>query len=510
MGGESEHGMDGAGEKLSYAEELWSHCNRLRPKMEAAEYKHVILRIYSLFALSDLQKTQSKRVQMPAGTLWKDIKGKVDEFAGEGGKNGELEAAKHIDEAMIQVAEANSEITGCFPPVFERLMVNNETIQELMERFSETLQNQDPGTIYQFFLRKFAEIEGRGGGEFFTPESILDVMVRVLNFTSGTIYEPCFGAGSMIAKTHKHSMEATSSKKQVLKFYAQEANPTNYHIGKVHMFILGIEVDFALGDTLLEDAFEPHATGAIANPPFNLKEWTNNTVLLVDKQKDGNGKVIEIPKDDRWKAWGPPPKANANFAWMQHIDYHCNSKTKRWGVVFSKGTLSNSSSSKNRQIMTESDSVLCVLSLPTQLFTNTPIPSVIWFGGTKPKHRKGETLFINCHEVGRLLSRTLRELEEGEIEKIANTFAAWVGEGGCDLQYEDEVGYCRSVSINEIRDHNFVMSPGRFVGVPSIIDTDEALTNLDQIISKLSVNFVETTRLENEVKKGLKELGYDV
>jgi len=447
---------------------------------------------------------------MPADTLWSDILGKVGFAEAEIGEGSRLQAAKHIDNAMIQVADANPEINGCFPPVFERLMVNDETIQELMERFSETLQNQDPGTIYQFFLRKFAEIEGRGGGEFFTPESILDVMVRVLNFTKGIIYEPCFGAGSMIAKVHKHAMDVTGSKKQVLQFYAQEANPTNYHIGMVHMFILGIKVEFELGDTLLEDKFPPKATGAIANPPFNLKEWTNNTVLLVDKQKDENGKVIEIPKEDRWKAWGLPPKANANFAWMQHIDYHCSSKEKLWGVVFSKGTLSNSNSSKNRQRMVESDSVLFVLSLPTQLFTNTPIPSAIWFGGKKPKHRKGETLVINCHEAGKLLSRTLRELEEDEIEKIANTFAAWIGEDGCDMDYEDEIGYCKSVSIDEIRDHNYVMTPGRFVGVPSNIDVDEKLANIDQIIAELNENFAETARLENEVRTGLEGLGYDV
>ena len=486
-------------------EELWSFCNKLRPKMEAAEYKHVILRIYSLFALSNINKSKLKRVKMPTGTTWNDVRTKVDKFTSEEkGKGTQLGAAKHFDRIMIEVAESNSEITDCFPPVFERLLIDNKTIQELMEGFTTKFENEDPGVIYQFFLRKFAEDEGRGGGEFFTPESILDVMVRMLNFTEGTIYEPCFGAGSMVVACHKHAMKTTDSKKQVLKFYGQEANSTNFHLGKVHVFLTDIEVKFERGDTLLDDKFKPKASGSIANPPFNLKSWTGETTLDVDPE-------TEEPVDPRWRKWGLPPKGNANFAWMEHIDHHCVKKPRRWGIVFSRGTLSNADSSKIRKQMIEGDEVLCVLALPIQLFTNTPIAAAIWIGGQKPKHRKDQTLFINAHGMGKMKTRTLRILEEEEIEKIANTFLAWTRDEGCNEEYEDELGFCKTTAIEEIREHNSITTPGRYVGIPPIKEDGEPFEErMARLTRELNDHFGESRELENQIRESMEEFGFEL
>ncbi len=438
--------------------DLWALCEQLRPRMEASDYKHVVLRIYSLLALSNKSEEEPGRIKISPEYKWDAIYKRVVKLSkGDGG--GSKSAAIYVDQAMTQIAKDNEKINDCFPPVFERLMVDNKTLENLMAGFGKIIKrNEHSGTIYQFFLRKFAETEGRSGGEFFTPGCILDVMVRILDFKEGTIYEPCFGGGSMIVACNDHAKRQTK-KKRPLKFYAQEGNPTTFRQGKVRFFLEDIEGEWRLGDTLLEDQFVGYeGDGAIANPPFNQKKWSEEKpeVLAMEGEKPN-----EVPVDPRWKDWGLPPSANGNFAWMQHVNFHAG---KRAGIIFSNGTLSNGASQDNRRKMIAQDRVMCIVAMPNQLFTNTPIPSAIWFIGDKQQHRKGQTLFIDARKKGSIRedSRTLKVLSDEEKDEIVSPVLDWENNNG---NYEPVPGQHISLTIDEILERNkgVYCNPGRFV-----------------------------------------------
>ena len=459
--------------------ELWDLCNDLRPKMEASEYKHVVLRVYSLVAINLLDpKGRQLPVKIPDSAKTDNLLSKLKEEL-DGGTGF---AAKHVDDVMVKLSKANKEIEDCFPPVFERLSIDNQTMVKMIEQFAEILsKDKDPSIIYQYFLRKFAESEGRGGGEFFTPDCILDVMTQMLNFKKGVIYEPCFGGGTMIVKSHKQAMEESGSEKQVLEFYGQEANPVNFRLGKIHFFLEDIKGDWRMGDTLLNDQFpEKHANGAIANPPFNIKNWSDETTFDMDSETD-------TPADERWIEWGLPPKSNANFAWMSHINRHCKKESGLFGVIFSNGTLSNKASSALRKQMIAQDRVVGVLALPSQLFTNTAIPSAIWFIGEKNSDQKGKTLFIDARKKGKLRedSRTLKELSDDDIQSIVEPFRQWIDE---PKKYQALQGAHNVVSNDEIlhRNENAYCNPGRFIEsdeTDELVENDDVLALLEEIES---------------------------
>jgi len=423
--------------------------------MEASEYKHIILRIYSLVAINLIKpKGRQLKVRIPKNAEIDNVISHLEKEI----QSETFSAAGYVDGVMTELASKNTDIENCFPPVFLRLGIDNKTLFELIQTFADILkQEKDPSVIYQYFLRKFAESEGRGGGEFFTPDCILDVMVKMLNFTEGMIYEPCFGGGSMVVKCHKHAKEQANSKEQVLEFYGQEANPVNYRLGKIHFFLEDIRGDWRLGDTLLEDKFDGHATGSIANPPFNLKNWSDDTVLELDSDS-------KAPIDERWKDWGLPPKTNGNFAWMSHINHHCKKNLDRFGVIFSNGTLSNKASASLRKEMIVQDQVLAVLALPSQLFTNTAIPSAIWFIGKKNELQQDKTLFIDARKRGDLRedSRTLKELSPDDVNAIVEQFLLWLEHPD---QYQPIQGEHNVVLIDEIlhRNENIYCNPGRFI-----------------------------------------------
>jgi type I restriction enzyme M protein len=449
--------------------ELWGLCNDLRPKMEASEYKHVVLRVYSLVAINLIEpKGRQLPVTIPDCAKTENLLSKLKNGLG----SNIASAANYVDDVMVQLSKANNELEDCFPPVFERLLIDDDTMVKMIEQFADILgKEKDPSIIYQYFLRKFAESEGRGGGEFFTPDCILDVMTQMLNFKKGVIYEPCFGGGTMIVKSHKQAMEENGSEKQVLEFYGQEANPVNFRLGKIHFFLEDIKGDWRMGDTLLNDQFpHKHADGAIANPPFNIKNWSNETILKLDGKTD-------IPVDKRWRDWGLPPKTNANFAWMSHINRHCKKESGLFGVIFSNGTLSNKASSTLRKQMIVQDRVVGVLALPSQLFTNTAIPSAIWFVGEKNNDQRGKTMFIDARKKGKLRedSRTLKELSNDDIQSIVKPFRQWIEQPENYLAMQ---GAHNVVSNEEIlhRNENAYCNPGRFIESD---ETDELVENED-------------------------------
>ena len=457
--------------------ELWDLCNNLRPKMEASEYKHVVLRVYSLVAINLIEKKgRQLPVIIPDSANIETLLSTLDKRG-----DGEISsAAKHVDDVMIELSKVNKEIEDCFPPVFERLSIDDETMVNLVKQFTEILSKEkDPSIIYQYFLRKFAESEGRGGGEFFTPDCILDVMTNMLNSTKGTIYEPCFGGGSMVVKSHKHAMKQNGSTEQVLEFYGQEANPVNFRLGKIHFFLEDIRGDWKIGDTLVADQFpDKHADGSIANPPFNIKNWSDDsTFSLVDG--------TNTPQDKRWIDWGLPPKTNANFAWMSHINRHCKDNSGLFGVIFSNGTLSNKASSSLRKQMIGQDRVVGVLALPSQLFTNTAIPSAIWYIGAKNNLQKGKTLFIDARKKGNLRedSRTLKELSEADIQSIVEPFQLWLESPD---KYQSMQGAHNVVSNDEIlhRNENAYCNPGRFIESEEMdenVENEDVLALLEEI-----------------------------
>ncbi|RJV01384.1 MAG: hypothetical protein DWC06_03490 [Candidatus Poseidoniales archaeon] len=502
-----------ADDETRLEDELWKLCNKLRPKMEAAEYKHVILRIYSLYALTDIYHNKPKRdVKMPDGTLWENVYENVIKKSEEEANLEKSEddedlyvTGKYLDGIMKKIADQNDRIRGCFPPVFTRLRVDGGTLKSLMAGFNNSFANKDPGLIYQFLLKKFAEAEGRGGGEFFTPECILDLMVRILDFgEDDVIYEPCFGAGSMIVACHKHAMKKSNTDNQVIQFYGQEANATNYQIGKVHLFLEGIEADLRLGDTLNQDAFKdnPRATGAIANPPFNLKNWAEPRLLAIDE--DGN------PLDNRW-SWGMPPEGNANFAWMQLINHQvAEGEKKSNGVVFSNGTLTNRDADSIRKKMVGEAVPGLIITLPTKLFTNTPIPSVIWFNRGKSELRKNQTLFIDCRRKGRMKkgSRVQSELLDEEIDEIVDVWEIWTGKK--EGKYTDIPGFCKSATISEIEMKEFLMTPGRYAGPPPLPEDDEPFEEkMERLLGQISRHFTTSDELEKQIRESIGGMGFE-
>jgi type I restriction enzyme M protein len=357
------------------------------------------------------------------------------------------------------------------------------------------------GRVYEYFLGKFASQEGKGGGEFYTPRSVVKLLVEMIEPYKGRVYDPCFGSGGMFVQS-EHFVEAHGGQRNDIAVYGEELNDTTWRLGKMNLAIRGIEADLGprWGDTFHDDLHpDLKADFILANPPFNISDWGGD----------------QLRDDPRWK-FGTPPAGNANFAWLQHMASKLAPQGVA-GVVLANGSLSSQQSGEGdiRRKMVEADLVECIVALPGQLFYTTPIPVSLWFlnrdktsrGSQQWRDRRGEVLFIDARKLGKLVDRTHRELLPEDLARIAGTYHAWRGEPDAH-RYEDIPGFCASATGAHIAEpHHFVLTPGRYVGSEDEEDDGEPIAEkIIRLKSELFAAFEDSDRRQAQVKKALENL----
>ena len=494
---------------IGFEEELWASADKLRNNMDAAEYKHVVLGLIFLKYVSDtfmekykelLEEDEEFAEDMDAylaeGVFWVPEIARWDYIAKH---SKQVEIGQIVDSALDAIEKENDSLRGVLPKNYSRPELDKRILGEIIDLFTninvggkEGKEKDILGRVYEYFLGKFAANEGKGGGEFYTPKSIVSLMVEMIQPFKGYVYDPACGSGGMFVQSLKFVEEHSGSTFDI-SVYGQESNPTTWKLAKMNLAIRGIENNLGSknADTFHEDLHKNlKADYILANPPFNQSDW--GQPLLVD--------------DARWK-WGTPPQGNANYGWIEHMLDKLSQKGKA-GVVLANGSLSSNTSNEGdiRRKILEDDLVDCIVALPDKLFYTTGIPVCIWFFNRDKKH-KGQTLFIDARKMGDMVNRRLRELSDEDIKKIANTYIAWQNEDG----YEDVQGYCKVASIDEIKEHDYILTPGRYVGIEEVEDDGEPFEEkMERLTNTLANQFIKSRELEEEIRKQLGGIGYEL
>ena len=417
---------------------------------------------------------------------------------------------KRIDEALTLVEVENPKLKGILDKRYARAQLPDGKLGELVDLISTIGFGDNPSTardilgqVYEYFLGMFASAEGKRGGQFYTPASIVKTLVAVLNPHSGKVYDPCCGSGGMFVQSEKF-IEAHGGKLGDVSIYGQEANPTTWRLAAMNLAIRGI--DFNLGrepaDTfVLNQHKDLRADFILANPPFNISDWWH----------------ASLTGDARWQ-YGDPPAGNANYAWLQHMLHHLKAEG-RAGIVLANGSMSSSQNSEGqiRAAMVDADVVEVMIALPGQLFFNTQIPACLWFLVKKKTHRQGEVLLIDARKQASMISRVQSEFTDEVIARIANTVAAWRGDQPVHPElvegqhtYRDIPGFCRSVKLAEIAQHGHVLTPGRYVGAEEVKENDEDFaTKMQQLTEKLGEQMAKGAELDGLIRQKLGGLGYE-
>ncbi len=410
--------------------------------------------------------------------------------------------ASLIDEAFEAIEQENPKLKGVLQRV-SRFEVPEQTLIGLISTFSDTNftqpnYNGEPvhlaakdilGHVYEYFLGEFASLEGKKGGEYFTPKSIVTLIVEMLEPYAGRVYDPAMGSGGFFVQTDR-LITAHHGNRNAISIYGQEANPTTYKLAVMNMVIRGIDPDFKREDTLLNPQhIDRKMDFVMANPPFNVKDWWNES----------------LANDPRWQ-FGTPPAGNANFAWIQHMLYSLSEKGKM-GLVLANGSMSSQTNNEGeiRKNIVQADLVEAMVALPSQLFTNVQIPACIWILN-KAKKRKGEVLFIDARKIGYMKDRVLRDFTPEDIANIADTYHNWQKAEG----YQNQAGFCYAASLEEITQNEFVLTPGRYVGTEEMEDDGipfaEKMQNLTALLNE---QFKQSAELEAKIKASLGGLGYE-
>jgi len=505
----------GNGANLGFEATLWAAADKLRGHMDASEYKHVVLGLIFLKYISDtFQEHHNKLKEEP----YADPEDR-DEYAAENifwvpkeARWSELQAKAKtpkignlIDVAMDAIEKENHSLKGVLSKDYGRASLDKRQLGELIDLIGtiglgdEECRSQDIlGRVYEYFLGLFAAIEGKRGGEFYTPRSVVKVLVEMIEPYQGRVYDPCCGSGGMFVQSEKF-VQVHGGKSSDLAIYGQESNFTTWKLCKMNLAIRGMEGNLGShqADTFHNDLHRDlKADFILANPQFNDSDWGGD----------------RLREDVRWK-YGPPPVGNANFAWVQHMIHHLAPHGIA-GFVLANGSMSSNQSGEGeiRRRIIEDDLVDCMIALPGQLFYTTQIPACLWFlardkGNGKFRDRRGEVLFIDARKMGVLVDRVHRELTDEEIvEKIAQTYHAWRGEGG---DYEDVPGFCKSVTLEEIAKQGHVLTPGRYVGAEEVEDDGEPFEEkMARLTKELEAEFAESTKLEAEIRENLRGAGY--
>lgn len=506
---------------------LWATADKLRANMDAAEYKHLVLGLIFLKYISDTfaakQQELTVRLCDPKDEYYfgdasdADIALELEErdyytaanvfWVPESARWEAIRAAakapdigKRIDEALTVIESENPKLKGILDKRYARAQLPDGKMGELVDLISTigfgdnaSTARDVLGRVYEYFLGMFANAEGKRGGQFYTPASIVKTLVAVLSPHEGKVYDPCCGSGGMFVQSEKF-IEAHGGKIGDVAIYGQEANPTTWRLAAMNLAIRGI--DFNLGrepaDTFTKNQHaDLRADYILANPPFNISDWWHGSLI----------------GDPHW-VYGDPPQGNANYAWLQHMLYHLK-PTGRAGIVLANGSMSSSQNNEGeiRAAMVEADAVEVMIALPSQLFFNTQIPACLWFLVKQKTKRKGEVLFIDARKLGTMISRVQAELTDEVVARVEQTVAAWRGEGG---EYEDIAGFCRSVSLAEIATHGHVLTPGRYVGAEEVEDDDEAFADkMQKLTEKLGEQMAKGAELDALIRQKLGSLGYE-
>jgi type I restriction enzyme M protein len=512
---------------------LWATADKLRANMDAAEYKHIVLGLIFVKYISDTFQTRrdelTARFSDPADDYFlhdvaaemladeledRDYYKEVNVFwVPEAARWETLRAqakqadiGKRIDDALSLIEAENPKLKGILDKRYARVQLPDGKLGELVDLIStigfgesgDTAKNHARdllGQVYEYFLGQFASAEGKRGGQFYTPASIVKTLVAVLAPHHGKVYDPCCGSGGMFVQSERF-IEAHGGKIGDVSIYGQEANPTTWRLAAMNLAIRGI--DFNLGkepaDTFVRDQHpDLRADFVLANPPFNISDWWHGS----------------LEGDPRW-VYGTPPQGNANYAWLQHMLYHLKS-TGRAGIVLANGSMSSSQNSEGdiRRAMVDADKVEVMIALPGQLFFNTPIPACLWFLVKEKRVRNGEVLFIDARKLGSMISRVQCELTDEVIDKIAGTVAAWRGEAETG-EYHDVAGFCRSVTLSEIGEHGHVLTPGRYVGSEAVEDDYEGFGNkMQRLTETLGEQMAKGAELDQLIRQELGRIGYE-
>lgn len=503
---------------LGFEEKLWLAADKMRNNMDPAEYKHTVLGLIFLKYISDsfderynelkgkeFSDPEDRDEYLAENIFWVPKKARW-EFIKDSAKKPNI--GQIIDDAMVEIEKENARLKGVLPKNYARPDLDKTRLGELVDLFSsikvgdkESRSKDMLGRVYEYFLARFAGAEGKGGGEFYTPKSIVKVLVEMIEPYKGRVYDPCCGSGGMFVQSETF-VEEHQGRKGDISIYGQESNPTTWRLCNMNLAIRGIDGNIGPNhaDTFHNDLHKTlKADYILANPPFNISDW-------------GGEKLTD---DVRWK-YGTPPTGNANYAWIQHFIHHLAPNGVA-GFVLANGSLSTSTSSEGeiRKNIIEDDLVDCIIAMPGQLFYSTGIPVSLWFlnrSKTNPKYRsrRGETLFIDARKMGELVDRVHRELGDDEIKRIANTYHAWRGEKGAG-EYADIPGFCKSVKKEEIREHEYILTPGRYVGIEEKEDVGEPFEEkMQRLTEELAEQFAKSEHLEKRIKENLKGIGFEV
>jgi len=504
------------GATLGIEATLFAAADKLRGHLDAAEYKNVVLGLIFLKYISDaFEKKHTELLQQQSQGADPEDR---DEYKAENifwvpreARWPLLQAnAKQptignlIDDAMLAIERDNPSLKGVLPGNYGRASLDKQRLGGLVDLISninfvdEESRKQDIlGRVYEYFLSQFASMEGKKGGEFYTPRSVVRVLVEMLQPYKGRVFDPCCGSGGMFVQSGKF-IEAHGGRVGDLAVYGQESNPNTWKLAKMNLGIRAIEADLGRepADSFTRDLHpDLKADFVLANPPFNMSDWS------------GEG----LREDRRWR-YGVPPVNNANYAWIQHFIYHL-SPTGTAGFVMANGSMSSNTSGEGeiRKAIVEADLVDCMVAMPGQLFYSTQIPVCLWFiardkRNHKFRNRQGETLFIDARKLGYLEDRAHRNLSDEDISKISGTYHAW-REG---KQYQDIAGFCKSSTREEISAQGYVLTPGRYVGAADVEEDDGPFEEkLARLTKELEVQFEESQNLEKQIKERLSTVQYD-
>jgi type I restriction enzyme M protein len=500
---------------------LFKTADKLRKNMDAAEYKHIVLGLIFLKYISDsFEELRTKLAEGKSEYAGADPED-PDEYMAENvffvppiarwsylhSRSKLPSIGNDIDSAMEAIEKENPTLKGILPKVYARPNLDKTALGGLIDLISDialgdaAAKSKDIlGRVYEYFLGEFANAEGKKGGQFYTPKSIVRLMVEMIAPYKGRVYDPCCGSGGMFIMSEKF-VENHQGKIDDISIYGQESNQTTYRLCRMNLAIRGIDgsqVRWNTEGSFLNDVHKDlKADFILANPPFNDSDWS--------------GELLQ--KDPRWQ-YGLPPAGSANFAWLQHMIYHLSPRGVM-ACVLANGSLSSQTSNEGeiRKQLVENDLVDCIVGLPKQLFYNTGIPACIWFisrkrAGNGDRKRTGEILFIDTGETGFMEDRTHRAFADDDIQKIANTYHGWRNKGG---KYEDVKGFSKSATLEEIQKNNYVLTPGRYVGIAD--EEDDGIPFEDKITElteKLKMQITEEKRLNEKIKESLESIGFEI
>ena len=496
--------------------QLWKAADKLRKNIDAAEYKHIVLGLIFLKYISDAFEELHERLKaeeaqgadpedkdeykaenvffVPLDARWNYLQSKAKQ----------PEIGKIVDDAMDAIEKENASLKGVLPKVFARQNLDPTSLGELIDLVGNIALGDAKarsadvlGHVFEYFLGEFALAEGKKGGQFYTPRSVVELLVEMLEPYKGRVFDPCCGSGGMFVHSEKFVTEH-QGKVNDISIYGQESNQTTWRLAKMNLAIRGIDssqVKWNSEGSFLNDAHKDlKADYIIANPPFNVSDWGGDLMRT----------------DGRWQ-YGTPPSGNANFAWMQHFIYHLGPNGQA-GVVLAKGALTSKTSGEGeiRKAFVENGLIDCIVNLPAKLFLNTQIPAALWFlsrnrKNGKFRNRSNEILFIDARNLGHLINRRTRELSQEDIDKITGTYHNWRNPEG---NYEDTPGFCASSPVAKVAELDYVLTPGRYVGLPDDEDDFDFKERFTALKAEWEEQLKEEARLNEIIAANLSKLKY--